>query len=154
MAFCGDGIVDDTNTPYSNVINTKLAGGEICDDGNTNNNDACKNDCTRNTPVCGGVNGQTYYDDVEPPLGDEINVNTPNLCPTGQTPTNFVYNATLDQWTWNCRYNIPGAPQSVQCIAYEDHCGDGTVQTGNGEACDDGNTNNNDACNNVCQYNA
>ena len=73
VAFCGDGIVDNSTADSSTNINDPLNGGEICDDGNTNNNDACKNDCTRNTPACGVANGQTYYDTQEPPLGDVIN---------------------------------------------------------------------------------
>jgi cysteine-rich repeat protein len=136
VAFCGDGIVDNTSTAYSSTITAPLAWGESCDDGNTNNNDVCRNDCTWNTPVCGGVNGQTYYDDQEPPLGDEINATTPWLCPAGQTVVNFQYNPAQATRTWNCSFANPGAPISSQCQAFENYCGDNIVQSGQGEQCD------------------
>src|SRR6185369_12070903 len=53
--YCGDGMVD---------------AGEQCDDGNANNTDACRNDCTPQPPVCcdGVINqaGET----CEPPGSD------------------------------------------------------------------------------------
>jgi cysteine-rich repeat protein len=42
--WCGDGVVQ---------------GGEVCDDGNSNNNDTCKNNCQLQTtiPECGEKDG-------------------------------------------------------------------------------------------------
>lgn len=60
MAFCGDGVVDNGTQgdiyegPVSNYNNIKFNKNEQCDDGNTNNNDSCRNDCTLPpaNPVC------------------------------------------------------------------------------------------------------
>ena len=58
--FCGDGICnngENLTTCFADCQqipicgNTLVETGEQCDDGNSNNNDACKNDCTDN--VCG-----------------------------------------------------------------------------------------------------
>lgn len=42
--MCGNGIVE---------------AGEQCDDGNTNNTDSCRTNCTTNTPVCGNGTVET-----------------------------------------------------------------------------------------------
>ncbi len=101
--FCGDGIPQDPNG---------LGESEQCDDGNLDNNDDCRNDCT--VPYC----------------GDEI-VDAGEQCDDGPGGS-----ATCDV---NCMNTV---------------CGDGVVQSPNGEGvfevCDDGNTDNNDGCSSVC----
>nr|WP_224245766.1 DUF4215 domain-containing protein [Hyalangium gracile] len=47
--------------------------------------------------------------------------------------------------------NTGGYGQCAPGCIYGPRCGDGVVQPAGGEDCDDGNTNNNDACSNVCQ---
>ncbi len=47
--------------------------------------------------------------------------------------------------------NTGGYGQCAPGCIYGPRCGDGVVQPEGGEDCDDGNTNNNDACSNVCQ---
>ena len=84
---------------------------------------------------------------------------SPNLCPAGQeiVPGSWMWDLSSHTWTWNCRYiGAPvEAPVSVECSAEESYCGDEIIGTGinytGQEACDDGNTNNNDGCNNDCQ---
>jgi cysteine-rich repeat protein len=114
---CGDGIInggefcDDGNTINTDACRNDCTacgdgiknGGEFCDDGNTINTDACRNDCT----ACGdGIkNGGEFCDD-----GNTINTDA-------------------------CRND---------CTA----CGDG-IKNGS-EFCDDGNTINTDACRNDC----
>jgi len=127
--FCGDGVVD---------------AGEQCDDGNTNNTDACRNNCT--LPLCGdGIldageacdDGNTNNTDAcrnnctIPRCGDGI-LDAGEQCDDGNT-------VDTDQCRNNC--TIPPPPL---------FCGDGIVQPERGEQCDDGNTNNNDACRNDC----
>ncbi|HYH95558.1 DUF4215 domain-containing protein [Hyalangium sp.] len=47
--------------------------------------------------------------------------------------------------------NAGGYGQCAPGCILGPRCGDGVVQGGNGEECDDGNSNNSDACNNSCQ---
>lgn len=54
--YCGDGIVND---------------GESCDDGNTDDNDACRNNCTVNTaPTCGDGSLNQPGETCDPPGSD------------------------------------------------------------------------------------
>lgn len=99
--------------------------------------------------MCGITNGETFYDDNHPPLGDEIDEDYPDLCPSGQDVVNFVYDPVLEQWTRQCQW--PNGDPGLQCVAYEDHCGDGITQTTFGETCDDGNNLPNDGCSPTCQ---
>lgn len=146
IAFCGDGIVDNSGLTSSTNINTPLAGGEACDDGNNINGDGCNNDCTVTPPepgVCGSVDGDDIYDFDN--AGDGLNANAPNLCAEGAL-VNFSYNPTTHEWTWECEGTFGGS--NDVCIATELRCGDG-IQNGS-EQCDDGNTTNGDGCNNDC----
>ncbi|GEM_PF-3496823 len=122
--FCGDGAVNQV--------------GEQCDDGNNNNNDMCRNDCT--VPFCGDQivdvgeqcdDGNNNNNDlcrnncVVPVCGDG-QVDAGEQCDDGNSNDNDL-----------CRNNC--------MITF---CGDGQIDAG--EQCDDGNNNNNDLCNNQC----
>ncbi|HEY4244448.1 MAG TPA: DUF4215 domain-containing protein [Kofleriaceae bacterium] len=123
---CGDGIVE---------------GSEQCDDGNTDQTDACLNNCMLATCGDGFVEtGVEQCDDgnsnpadgctntcTTPRCGDGI-VQTGEQCDDGNASNN---DACLNT-----------------CVAAS--CGDGFVDTGV-EQCDDGNASNNDACLNSCQ---
>jgi len=124
---CGDGIVDP---------------GEECDDGNANNNDDCRNDCT--IPLCGdGIldpgeecdDGNLEDGDgcsatcMLPMCGDGV-VDPGEECDDGNTDNND-----------ECR-NDCTAP----------FCGDGIVDPG--EECDDGNLDDGDGCSSTCQVEA
>ena len=131
--WCGDGIVQ---------------WGEVCDDGNSNNNDACKNNCQipTATPVCGEKDGWTLYDFDNAGDGLDPVLMADRLCPIGYTVINFGYDDIQHIWTWNCEWAWGISPE---CSTQEQWCGDGIP---NGwELCDDGNYNNNDACKNNCQ---
>jgi cysteine-rich repeat protein len=106
---CGDGYVNGT-----------LVGGkplEECEDGNTNNNDACTNQCKLN--ICGdGIE----YIGVE--VCDDGNTVPETDCPYGPTSCEMC---------------------NASCTAVETgltphYCGDGVVDAGH-ETCDDGNNN-------------
>lgn len=99
VQYCGDGIFNP-DPPFN----------EECDDGNTNNTDACRNNCE--LARCG--------------------------------------DAILDPGE-SC--DPPGSPAGAHlnpCRGDCSVCGDGIVQGGDGEQCDDGNTINGDGCNNDC----
>jgi cysteine-rich repeat protein len=131
---CGNGVIDmagetceppgsDPPPPGGNLcrINCTYCGdgvpnsGEECDDGNTDDLDACRNDCTSTPPsLCGNLTlnpGET----CDPPGSD------------------------------------PPPPGGNLCRVDCTYCGDG-IPNGT-EACDDGNTNDLDACANDCTVN-
>lgn len=55
----------------------------------------------------------------------------------------------LRRWEYGCE----GGGSIDMCRVHQIFCGDGRLQTNNGETCDDGNTNPTDACNDSCQPN-
>ena len=195
---CGDGIVDTGETcdppgspagPNGNICRVDctvcgdgiLSGGEACDDGNSNNSDACRNNCV--LPVCGdgildagetceppgspaGANGNICRADCSV-CGDGIldageacddgNTNNFDSCPNYCSPDEcgiffdcFCGDGILGN-TPGETCDPPGAPAGPNgniCRADCSVCGDGILDAG--ELCDDGNTNNTDACGNNC----
>lgn len=161
-AVCGDEI-RDTN--------------EQCDDGNTVSGDGCSATCLVEIPEgCGDgvVSGDEACDDgaesatcnlncTVSVCGDAIrNVAAAEACDDGNTDNG-------DGCSSNCRLELPGdvcgdgvvtgdetcddtgesATCDDDCTAVE--CGDGNVNEAADEACDDGNTTDDDACSNSCQ---
>jgi cysteine-rich repeat protein len=161
VQYCGDGIFNP-NPPFN----------EQCDDGNTNNFDDCRNDCT--LPTCGdgitdppnetcdppgspaGAQGNpcrndcTVCGDGVPQLGEECDdgnaIDTDGCHNDCTLPScgdgNVVPPETCDP---------PGSPAGVHgnpCRANCTVCGDGIPQ--GGEECDDGNTVDTDGCHNDC----
>jgi large repetitive protein len=122
---CGNGIVEE---------------GEVCDDGNTSNNDACLNTCV--AASCGDGYVWTGVEDC-----DEGGVDT------------FACNADCTLAMCGDGYHNPASGEacddggeSAQCnvdctLAV---CGDGIVNLTAGEECDDGNTAGGDGCSASC----
>ena len=116
--YCGDGIQQTPNDDGQN---------EECDDGNSNNNDSCQNDCTipPTLTYCGDGIEQHPNDDGQDEECDDGNSNNNDYCQNDCT--------------------LPPPPT---------YCGDGIPQhpndDGQDEECDDGNSNNNDYCQNDC----
>ena len=140
--FCGDSVVQSPET---------------CDDGNDvdePNGDPlqCRNDCT----FCGdGVQQIQYGELCEPPGsitpdGLECSASclpksVPRTCREGGPP-----NPALGE-TCSAGSSVPpvqGGPANRTCRGDCTYCGDGIVQAG--EACDDGNSIDDDQCNNQC----
>jgi uncharacterized protein (TIGR03382 family) len=155
--YCGDGTAD---VPH-----------EECDDGNTDNTDACVAGCQ--LAVCGDGHVQAGVEECDdgntvdnddctnlctlPVCGDGV-VQAGEECDDGNTVDN-------DDCTNLCTLPVCGdgvvqageecddgnTDDTDGCLSdcTLSTCGDGVVQTG--EACDDGNASNNDACLNNCQ---
>jgi len=127
ISYCGDGILDPND--------------EQCDDGNTNNNDACTNACT--IARCGDGIVQTGVEQC-----DDGNTNNNDACTNACTIARCG-DGIVETGVEEC--DDGNASNNDACLntCLNARCGDGFVETGV-EQCDDGNTNNNDACTNAC----
>jgi len=126
-AVCGNGVVE---------------AGEECDDGNSDNCDACSNSCTRVTGCGDGVVcGAEQCDD-----GNESDCDGCSSACTlesGLRCGDGILNASCGE-----QCDPPAAGRcDAQCQRIP-FCGDGRVDPG--EQCDDGNTNDCDGCSNTC----
>ncbi|MBU1029056.1 Ig-like domain-containing protein, partial [Patescibacteria group bacterium] len=122
------------------------ADGEACDDGNTRDGDGCSRDClnegtvqlcTIATPageLCVSSCGNGLTEPGEE--CDDGNTNRGDGC-----SANCLYEGAL---VGACPPPVPGDPPPMNC------CGNGVVEAGFGEACDDGNASNNDGCSDRC----
>jgi cysteine-rich repeat protein len=106
--------------------------GEECDDGNDTARDGCENDCRW---TCEGAD---ECDDGDPCNGAET-CDADHRCAAGTPPPDGTACTTPGGDAGVCRGGI--------CAAAS--CGNGTVDTG--EQCDDGNTDNTDACLSNCR---
>lgn len=121
---CGNGIVEP---------------GEDCDDGNADNTDSCRTDCT--LPVCGDgfvQPGEQCDDGNQNPNDDCKNDCTNNVC------GDQVVNPGSEECDDGNSVNDDGCTNACMTPI----CGDAIVQTG--EECDDGNAVDNDGCTNAC----
>jgi cysteine-rich repeat protein len=133
--------VDVTCVAGGLCLNGNLDGAEQCDDGNTSDLDACTNSCLLN--VCGDGLVNTGVEGC-----DDGNTNNLDAC-----SNTCVANVCGDGVVNNGELCDAGPTGSATCTAtcqpIGPVCGDGTVNQAS-EQCDDGNTNNLDACSNTC----
>ncbi len=169
-----------TNCTYCG--DAAVQAGEECDDGNTDDGDTCANDCTLNQPLSCGDGFVGAGETCDPP-GSDPGSPTGNLCrPTctycgdaaindgeqcddgngddndgcrndctlGQTP--ICGDGSLNVVGESCDPpgTDPGLPGGNLCRGDCTYCGDDTIDNGNGEQCDDGNLDDDDACRNDC----
>ena len=130
--ICGDSIVA---TP------------ETCDDGNSDDTDACRNNCTSAT--CGDGVVQAGVEPCDDGDSDDTNSckNDCTLSPAPPTPVSCGNN-TVDEGEQCDDGNQDDTDACAGCQVAR--CGDGFVQAGV-EPCDDGNTSEDDDCNSQCQ---
>jgi cysteine-rich repeat protein len=132
---CGDGVVE---------------AGEECDDGNSDDCDTCRNDCTFNTNVCGDGHkacgegcddgNQLACDGCSPTCQPELCGNQIVEC-SEQCDDGALNGTPGDPCTAQCAFVTP-----VACA-----CGNGIVEPQCGEQCDDHNTVSCDGCSVSCQ---
>ncbi|MCB9596011.1 MAG: DUF4215 domain-containing protein [Sandaracinaceae bacterium] len=117
--------------------------GELCDDGNASDFDACTTAC------------------VPAACGDGI-VQTGEQCDVGPTPTTWCVGCARVGST--CGNGVLEATEGEECddanatdgdgcsaVCRVESCGDGIVQAGRGEACDDGGNGDGDGCSDACE---
>lgn len=126
-AICGDG--------------SRNQSSEQCDDGNTNNNDSCKNDCTYQC-------GDNSVNSAAGETCDDGNRNNNDGC--SSTCQLEICGDGIRQSGEECDEGSNNGSSSSTCdSSCQLKCGNGTVDSG--EQCDDGNSVNTDQCNNSCQ---
>ena len=165
LPSCGDGLLDDGEAcDDGNQVNDDACGnicqlarcgdgivhtGEECDDGNTADDDACTNLC-RNA-YCGDGIVRTAYLQVIPPTRSAM-MATPtirmclNTCVVASCGDGFVGPGeqcdAAEQNADTCSYGVQSCTVcSTLCqtqAGVTTFCGDGVLQPGDGEVCDDG----------------
>jgi cysteine-rich repeat protein len=173
-AACGDGIVwlgveqcddaneDDTDACLSSCVGASCGDGvrwrdvEACDDGNVNNSDLCLNSCQIASCGDGFVqSGVEQCDDANANDGDAcLNTCVSAACGDGFLWVGVEQCDDANTFTESCTY---GETSCVVCDGIcsqvpgaTSFCGDAAVDGSNGEVCDDGNSNNSDACLDTC----
>jgi cysteine-rich repeat protein len=126
-AVCGDGIV------YEGV--------EGCDDGNDVDDDACSNTCV--TASCGDGVLQADEGEACDDGNDDNTDECTDACQLATCGDGYVYAGVED-----CDDAGESAACNDDCTPAT--CGDGKFNMSAGEACDDGNEVNEDACTNMC----
>jgi len=151
----GDTTTGDTTTTTTDATTTEPVcgdgnpeGDEECDDGNDSNEDACLDTCVEAT--C----GDGYVWDGEEAC-DDGNASNEDAC------LDTCVEATCgDGYVWDgqeaCDDGINdgsyGGGCESDCQALAPYCGDGTIDDGEGELCDDGNAEDSDGCTTSCDY--
>jgi hypothetical protein len=127
VAFCGDGFVWD-----------QAGGTEDCDD--AGDSSTCDRDCT--PAVC----GDGYRNPAADETCDDGNNNDNDACPdnTGTCQNAFCGDGFVRTGVEDCDRGGDHAECDGDCTPVA--CGDGYPNPVAGEACDDGNNNDNDAC--------
>ena len=139
--------------------NNIVESGEECDDGNTNDNDACKNDCTNNICSDGVIyTGVEECDDGNTNDNDACkNDCTNNVCGDNSVYTGVEVCDGSDLGGEDCvsqGYDIGILLCSIDCSSFDTSqcsmavCGNNAVE--GTEECDDGNLINGDGCDSNC----
>jgi cysteine-rich repeat protein len=156
----------EANPGGANTCDTKCGdglrlGAEACDDGNNNNGDGCSSTCTAESAffcVDGAVTGG-IKSTCTACMSFCLTCTATTTCSTCQTDYAYTNNACVIDCTpislcstcdypgfLNCLSCSTGYyPNSNEC---QPRCGDNILASP--EACDDGNTNNNDGCSSSC----
>jgi cysteine-rich repeat protein len=116
--------------------------GEECDDGNLDDSDECRNDCTRAS--CGDGLVRPGIEDCDDGNQDDSD-GCLSTCVAASCGDGVLYVGVEDCDDGN---EEDGDACSSSCVAGTG-CGNGVVEPG--EDCDDGNTSNADACTNTCE---
>ena len=138
LGACGSG-AKAAGGSQSTCGDQVVSGTEECDDGNANNNDSCKNDCTKNTPLPNSC-GNGKIDQGEDCDNGKLNGTPGDPCgPTclkavGTKCGNGMIDAPEECDEGKKNSNEPTATCTVSCK--KPACGDGILQ--GAECCDDG----------------
>jgi cysteine-rich repeat protein len=136
---CGGGMVCRGGSCVASACGNRIVEApEQCDDGNMVEGDGCDNDCTFSCTVAADCA------DANPCNGPETCNAGMHRCQAGTPPAaGSACDRDMNPMTRDiCRTGM--------CLA--SRCGDGFVDAGAGESCEDGNMVNGDGCDNDCTY--
>jgi len=148
MDFSGDTLINDTGDALRNGTlqgSLNIGYSETCDDGN----DITETECEYGTPTCVHCNADCTeeLDLTGPYCGDSDTDADHEQCDDG----NAADESECEYGTESC--TACNADCSAELNLTGPYCGDGIPQPEHGEACDDGDENNANGCNNVCEVN-
>jgi MYXO-CTERM domain-containing protein len=131
---------------FTNEIcgNNSVAAGEVCDDGNTNDCDGCRGDCSGFETGCGDgfTCGAEVCDD-----GDVVNCDgCRGDCSAEETGCGDGFQCGVEVCDDSNADSCDGC--NGDCSVVETGCGDGVICPG--EDCDDDNTTSGDGCSSLC----
>ena len=136
---CGDGVIDADD-------------GEVCDDGDADNTDACLDSCV--AASCGDTFVQAGVEDCDP--GAAGFTASCNFDCSFASCGDGIVNPLVDRDPGTAgvqpeQCDDGNAVDGDGCTACKlDNCGDGVVDSDDGEVCDDADTDNTDGCLNSC----
>ncbi len=149
-AYVGSDSMESTNELDVSVLVTcpdgDIDSGETCDDGDSNNGDGCSSSCQIEWGYeCSGEPSNCWLSCGDGGIDagedcDGSNLNGQNCISQGFDGGNLDCDMTGGD---ACTFDTDNC--------FVDTCGDGNLDSGNGETCDDGNTNNGEGCSSSCQ---
>ena len=136
LNYCGDGKID--------------AGHEVCDDGNSNDDDGCSSKCEYEVGfACSVTGGKTTCTPVACSNG-VVDSDSGELCDDGNRSPNDGCSPTCQiEKGWKCTTDeLTGMSKCTNS------CGDGHIDSDSKEQCEDGNIEEGDGCSASCQVEA
>lgn len=138
---------DDCTAVVCGDRNVNQAAGEGCDDGNSDDNDGCRNSCVSGS--CGDGEVQAGFEECD--NGPANSATAPDACRpiTCLLPTCGDGVIDSNEECDNAASNSDLTPNACRLDCRLPACGDGVVDSA--EECDDGNLSNSDLCLNDCR---
>jgi len=124
-----DAIFTGESFPPSLCGNGQLDTGEICDDGNRNNEDACLNTCDVPRPAMSASATLTLNSDWGAGYCANVTVKNESAVPTSGWTVTIETNASSVNNLWNGTYTTSGSTVTVRNMSYNGNMTPGATQS-------------------------